>query len=108
MSTKEKQRMWDLAVIAPELARENHRANQGRTDKTNRGWMKNDKNVTSTGVKYWRPGTKALLKNLVYQKSTVSFDTNESFLPSSLIDWTGYKSKYLVAIPCNFCFAEQS
>ena len=62
-TTKEKQRRWDPAVMAAELARENHRANQGRTDKSNRGWLKNDKNVTSSGVKCWMPGTKALLRN---------------------------------------------
>ena len=57
---KQKQGKWDPAVMAADLARENQRAKQGRRDKTDRGWMKNVKCVTSSGAKCWRPGTKAL------------------------------------------------
>ena len=55
-----KRRRWDLVLTAAELAKENRRARQGRKDETIRGWMKNIKRVTDTGVGKCRPGTKAL------------------------------------------------
>ena len=84
---KQKQRRWDPAVVAAELARENHRAKQGRNDETDRGWMKNIKCVTNSGAKCWRLGTKALREIRFYQKSTVLLISMRVFFPSSLGDW---------------------
>ena len=53
------------------LARENHKAKQGRRDETDRRWMKKIKCVTYSVAKHWSPGTKALWEIRFYQKSTV-------------------------------------
>ena len=48
---KGKKRRWDLAVTATELMREKWKARKGRKDETERGWMKNIKQVTNTWIK---------------------------------------------------------
>ena len=71
VTKKGEKRRWDPTVTAAELVRENRKAKQGRKDETERGWTKDVKRVTTTGVKQWRPGTRDLQEIRFYQKSTV-------------------------------------
>ena len=93
-------------VTAAEIAWENRKVRQWRKDKTGRGWMKNIKSVTDTGVKKWRSRTKDLREIRFYQKSTVLLIPMKVFC--RLVRETGHRVKANIRWQSTATFALQN